>query len=274
MKQVTEAMVAKVVTPRAADSYKGQFGRVLIIGGSAQYGGAVIMAASAAVYSGAGLVTVATNPVNRGALHARVPEAMVVPDNPAALPGPIAAASVVVLGPGLGTSDHAWAIVRTVLDSVTNAQVLILDGSALALIADNRPVIHQRNVIWTPHQAEWARLAGLSISAQTAAANQLAATKLPGTVIVKSHRTQIFSPTASYQNPIGTPAQATGGSGDTLTGVLAAFVGQFDYSDQTVAAAVYTHSAVAEEIAATHYVAVPSLVIARLPQYLQKMALR
>ena len=85
MKQLTEQLARAIVRPRSRNTYKGSFGKILIIGGNAQYGGAAIMSASAAVYTGAGLVSVATDPVNRSALHARLPEAMILDASTSAL---------------------------------------------------------------------------------------------------------------------------------------------------------------------------------------------
>ncbi|MFD1431739.1 NAD(P)H-hydrate dehydratase [Lacticaseibacillus yichunensis] len=273
MKQLSESVVQTVVRPRPQESHKGTFGRVLIVGGNAQFGGAAIMAASAAVYAGAGLVTVATDPVNRSALHARLPEAMIVPFNDRqALKAALAAATVIVIGPGLGTDEAALAILQTTLGGITPAQTLILDGSAITLVAEHQLPVEFQNVVWTPHQMEWQRLSGLAVKEQTVAANTKAAAAIAGTVIVKAHRTQIFSPTASYENTTGSAAMATGGSGDTLTGILAAFIAQFGYVDQTVCAAVYAHSAIADGLAATNYVVLPSMVIAALPHYMQRIA--
>ncbi|WP_179396297.1 NAD(P)H-hydrate dehydratase [Lacticaseibacillus absianus] len=272
MKRLSESIVAQVVTARPANSHKGDYGRVLIIGGDEHLGGAAIMAASAAVYAGAGLVTVATDLKNGAALHARLPEAMLIPYDGPRLRHTIPEASVVVIGPGLGTNEKALQILKTALHDLTPAQTLILDGSALTLIATHQLTITHPNVIWTPHQMEWQRLSGVAIAEQTPAADQAAAAQLPGTVIVKGHRTRIFSPTASYENPLGTPAQATGGSGDTLAGILAAFIAQFGYRDASVCAAVYAHSAIAEQLAKTQYVALPTRVIASLPTYMAAQA--
>lgn len=272
MKTITETMVRKVIRPRDPAGHKGTFGRVLIIGGNDQFGGAAIMSASAAVYSGAGLVSVATAAVNRSALHARLPEAMIIPYDDARLTSQINAADVIVIGPGLGLDDTAKQVLTTTFAAIKPAQTLIIDGSAIDLIAADKLAAPQANLIWTPHQKEWERLSGIKIKDQTPTANQQAATKLLGTVIVKSHRTEIFSPTASYENPVGSAAMATGGSGDTLTGILAGFMAQFGYNDLSILAAVYTHSAIADSLATTNYVVLPSMVIQALPHFMCRMA--
>ena len=74
MRTVQKEEIQRVIARREANSYKGDFGRLLLIGGTYPYGGAIIMAALAAVHSGAGLVTVATNPDNLTALHSHLPK--------------------------------------------------------------------------------------------------------------------------------------------------------------------------------------------------------
>lgn len=272
MQTIDLKMVQQVIRPRAAQSHKGDYGRVLIVGGNAQYGGAAILSASAAVYAGAGLVSVATAAVNRSALHARLPEAMILPFDSAALPALIASQDVVVVGPGLGLDEQAQRVLALVFETIQPQQTLIIDGSAITLVASKHLVPPAAQLIWTPHQMEWQRLSGLPLAAQTPQANREAAAKLPGIVVAKAHRTQVLTPAGAFVNPGGSAAMATGGSGDTLTGILAAFVGQFGYRDAAVCAGVYTHSAVADQLAERQYVALPSQVIAALPTFMATMA--
>jgi hydroxyethylthiazole kinase-like uncharacterized protein yjeF len=203
----------------------------LIVGGNARFGGAAILSASAAVYAGGGLVSVATDRVNRDALHARLPEAMIIPYDDPAYIQLLATMDVIVIGPGLGTEAFALQLLTATFAAIRPQQTLIIDGSAITLVAQHQLTLPKAQLVWTPHQMEWQRLSGIAIAEQTPAANQFAAAKLPGTVIVKSHRTEIFTPTDAYQNPVGSAAMATGGSGDTLTGIIAAFIGQFGYHE-------------------------------------------
>ena len=272
MQIIDRALATQVVRQRPAESHKGDYGRVTIVGGNQQYGGAAILAASAAVYAGAGLVSVVTAATNRSALHARLPEAMILPFEDDGVAALVQTQDVIVIGPGLGTDAQAESRLRQVFAAVHPEQTVIIDGSAITLVAAEKLVPPAAKVIWTPHQMEWQRLSGLPIAEQTPAANQAAAAKLPGIVVVKAHRTQVFAGEVTYCNSAGSPAMATGGSGDTLTGILAAFIGQFGFSHQTVAAAVYTHSAVADELARDQYVALPSQVIAALPTFMAKVS--
>jgi len=117
---------------------------------------------------------------------------------------------------------------------------------------------------------EWQRLSGIAIADQTVAANRAAVDQLHATVVVKSHRTEIYTADQTYVNPLGTPAQATGGMGDTLAGMIGGFVAQFHPTDPAVCAAVYTHSAIAEELAQTQYVVLPSQIAAALPTFMKQ----
>lgn len=103
MKKLDESILNKVIKPRPQESFKGTFGKVLLVGGNHQFGGAIIMATAASVYSGAGLVTVATDPINTTALHSQLPEAMVIDfNNHQELAEMVAKVNTVVIGPGLG----------------------------------------------------------------------------------------------------------------------------------------------------------------------------
>ena len=105
---------------RNPNSYKGSYGSVLLVGGNENMGGAIILAASAAVYSGAGLVTVATHPSNKSALHARLPEAMFVDmTDTNALKQHVEPVDIIVLGPGLGRGEISKNVLQTVYHSVS-----------------------------------------------------------------------------------------------------------------------------------------------------------
>nr|MCG4641934.1 hypothetical protein [Bifidobacterium bifidum] len=76
MQNLDESILQKVIKARPQESFKGTFGKIVLVGGNENFGGAIIMAATAAVYGGTGLVTAATDPANSAALHAQLPEAM------------------------------------------------------------------------------------------------------------------------------------------------------------------------------------------------------
>ena len=267
MEVLTEAIL-NVITPRPAESHKGTYGRAVLVGGDSQYGGAIMMAAQACVAAGAGLTTVITHPQNHTALHSRLPEAMVVDwFDEIAMEAVLKTATIVLIGSGLGTSPHSRNLLHFVLE---RSQHVVIDGSAITLIAE-KPEAYTwaPNTIFTPHQMEWQRLSGLPIEQQTPANNQAAQQRLQATIVLKSHRTEIYRDNTVLQNPLGTPAMATGGTGDTLAGIIAGFLAQF-HGSRALPAAVYTHSAIAEGLAQTHYVVLPTTIATALPVFMKQ----
>lgn len=274
MIKLTERILTETITKRPTDSYKGTFGKVVLIGGNQNFGGAIIMASLAAVYSGAGLTTTITDRSNQSSLHNWLPEAMFSDlTDLKQLTALVESATVIVIGPGLGTNANALSILKLVLKLVTTNQTLIIDGSAITLIAEHELVIPETKYnILTPHQMEWQRISGISIKDQEPNQNWLVAHQLGATVVLKSHQTEIYTDANVYQNIAGTPAQATGGMGDTLAGMIGGFCAQFANSDNAVLAAVFAHSAVANELANSQYVVLPHQISQQLPHFMAKYA--
>ena len=272
------AEILTVIQQRPAVSHKGNYGRVVTIGGNKQYGGAILMSTSAAVHAGAGLVTCVTAPENLTALHAMVPEAMFVSSHDySTLVDVIQSATVIVIGPGLGTEDFAADILQIVLNRVTDDQYLIVDGSAITMLAavkdQLRLMAPHGQLIFTPHEMEWQRLSGIKIADQTEENNCQKQAEYQATVVLKKHHTEIYAPqTPTMRLPIGGPHMATGGMGDTLTGIIAAFMAQFAQDDpqSALAAAVYTHSAIADELSQDAYVVLPTDIIKGLQKFMKK----
>lgn len=274
MSKITKNIAESVVVKRDKNTYKGRFGRVLIIGGNENMGGAVIMNAQAAVYSGAGLVTVATHPDNKAPLHARLPEVMVT-DYRKDLPAQVKKAEVILIGSGLGTSKEAHGILQETLDTVSGDQLLILDGSALTMLAGSNLTLPAVPTILTPHQMEWQRLSGIEIAEQRdQEKNQKALERLLSSAILvlKSEATQVYWNHDCFELTVGGPYQATGGMGDTLAGMIAGFTAQFKPHGSAVLAAVYSHSAIAEELSQQAYVTLPSEIAKRIPAFMKKLA--
>jgi len=180
----------------------------------------------------------------------------------------LATMDVIVIGPGLGTEAVAPTLLTQVLKTVTPKQRLVIDGSALTLLAATRQPALTGQVVLTPHQMEWQRVSGLKIADQTPAANQLAAQQLNVTAVVKAHHTTVYSGQKAWINPGGTPAMATGGMGDTLAGMVGGFLAQFDDFTNAILSAVYLHSAIADDLAQTQYVVLPHQISAQLPKYM------
>ncbi|MFC4760291.1 NAD(P)H-hydrate dehydratase [Fructobacillus durionis] len=271
MIQLSQKIAANVIQPRKSQSYKGTYGRVLIIGGNANLGGAVIMNAQAAVQSGAGLVTVATDFSNKTAIHARLPEAMVV-DYHDHLADYIQKADVVLIGSGLGEEVD---ILKTCLKAVQENQIVIIDGSAITMMAEHNLDLPKAQVVLTPHQMEWQRLGEVAIADQSREDNNweaLVSFHPEPILVLKSNATQVYLEHELYQLSVGGPYQATGGMGDTLAGMIAGFTAQFHPLGPAVLSAVYCHSAIAAELSKSAYVTLPSKIAEAIPAYMNKLA--
>ena len=278
MQTITADILKKVIQQRPQNSFKGTFGKVLIVGGNPNMGGAAIMAGSAAVHAGAGLVTIATARENLTAVHSVIPEAMFVDyqDAPQFI-SLIKGVDVIVLGPGLGNDSTAEKVIQTVFTNIASNQTLIIDGSAITLVAQNAAlkdaIPTNAHVVYTPHQMEWQRLSGIPISEQNNThRNQEAQQSLNATVILKKHHSEIYFSNGEIRKlMVGGPAMATGGMGDTLTGILAAFIAQFDASfEDRIQAAVFTHSKIADKLAEEKYVVLPTDIISHLQSFMKR----
>ena len=277
MRKVQKEEIQRVIIKRQATAYKGDFGRLLLIGGTYPYGGAIIMAAIAAVHSGAGLVTVATDQENIPALHSHLPEAMGfdLADRDLFCEQ-IQKANVILVGPGLKESNENQAVLQMIFELVSRHQVLILDGGAISLFSTSQFNLPEAQLVFTPHQKEWEKLSGLDLTSQTEEKSQRAVQNFPeGTVIVeKGPHTRIWisGQEVGYQLTVGGPYQATGGMGDTLAGMIAGFAGQFPqvglYERVTVAS--YLHSAIAEDLSKEAYVILPTTISKEIPKWMKK----
>lgn len=277
MKKLDSQILKEIIRPRPVNSHKGNYGRILTIGGNLNYGGAIIMSTRAAVYAGAGLTTCATVKDNLTALHTTVPEAVFVDlQDKNLLRASIQRANVIVIGPGLSLTSFATELLKNVLNLITEKQFLIIDGSALTILSQNNNLFRffmQRKIILTPHQMEWQRISQIPINQQTDERNLAFQQQIKATVVLKKFGTAIYHLDGSKSLlSVGGPYMATGGMGDTLTGIIAAFLGQFhdENYEKIVDAAVYTHSALAKELSRSNYVVLPSRLTSSLPAFMAK----
>lgn len=228
---------------RAPDAHKGSVGRVLVVAGSTGKTGAAAMTAEAALRGGAGLVSVAVPSSVEPLVAARAPvEVMTEPvassddgtiDEPAlgALLELHERADVTVVGPGLGLSATARAVVQGLVRE--RSRPILLDADALSLLApwpDDISGTAELPIVVTPHPAEMARIAGTvtrAVVADRVAAAREFATRRHVVVVLKGARTVIAEPGGEvFVNPTGNAGMATGGSGDVLSGLIGALIGQ------------------------------------------------
>lgn len=226
-RRITESLRQTCLPPREPDAHKGRFGHVLVIGGESGTGGAVILAAMAALRSGAGLVSVATRSAHVPALLAARPEIMAHGVDEAASLSVIAPrANVLALGPGLGQTEWSRRMWQTAFE---RDAAKVVDADALNLLA--KQAMRRDDWILTPHPGEAARLLGTDVSGienDRPAAVRALVERYGGVCVLKGAGTLV----AAAADPMlwlcdrGNPGMASGGMGDALTGIIAGLLAQ------------------------------------------------
>lgn len=249
-RRVDDRQAAAALPPRPRDAHKGRHGHVLAVGGNHGMGGAVRMAAEAGLRVGAGLVSVATRAEQVPAMTQARPELMCHAITEAGqLASVTGAASVAVLGPGLGQDDWARALFATLLETDLP---LVVDADGLNLLAAE-PVA-RGNWILTPHPGEAGRLLGWStkdVQADRLAAIAELARRYHAVVVLKGAGSLISGADKGlWVCTDGNPGMAVGGMGDLLTGVIAGLLAQGLSMESAARVGVYLHASAADRAAA------------------------
>lgn len=245
-------LLSQFLNPRRRHAHKGQFGHVLIIGGDYSMGGAVRMAAEAAMRVGAGLVSVATRPEHVSLVSGSRPELMCHSvSNERELAPLLQRASVVVIGPGLGKSEWSHALFTKAINC---KKPMVIDADGLNLLSKEPRVLTQ--TVLTPHPGEAKRLLSeyevapsiLSDRYQTA---ELLQRLYTATIALKGAGTVVQPYDGSCQQvcSAGNPGMASGGMGDVLSGVIGGLVAQGLSTTNAASLGVYIH-AIAGDMAA------------------------
>ena len=274
------------LAPRAADSNKGDFGRILIVSGSRGMSGAAVLCGSAALRGGAGLVRVAvpreilpivavSNPCYMTAPLAQDDDGRLAES---ALPELLALAraqTVLAVGPGLGRSAGLSALLSRLVPQIDVP--LVLDADGLNAFADNAEALrrHRGPLVMTPHPGEFGRLVGLDAAAVQARRQDLAvdyAAVTNAVLVLKGHGTLVTDGKRLYRNETGNAGMATAGSGDVLTGLIAALLGQGLEPFAAAQLGVYLHGLAGD--LARDELGAPSLIATDLLHYLPRAFLR
>lgn len=260
---IDKSFAATALPKRCDNSHKGDYGKVLIAGASTGLTGAVTLAANACVQCGAGLVSAAVPKSLNSVLETKLTEPMTIPlaeDNGFlcrnsfdALSEKMSCSDVLLFGPGVGRSKGVGELLSQIL--LTSKIPIVVDADGLWAVAQNIDMLSSCgcSLIFTPHEMEFARLINrdisyvqqnqLELSKEFAAENSL-------TLVLKGHHTTVTSCDGrQYINITGNSGMATGGSGDVLAGMIAAFSAQGIDDVSACCLAVYLHG-LAGDIAA------------------------
>lgn len=238
----------------APDAHKGTRKTLTIVGGHAGMSGAVILAATGALKSGIGLVRVVTDESTLVPLRSRVPEALTAtfPTTDEACAELAEHTDAFLIGPGLGRDAQARQLVERLVRHATGG--VVLDADALSVFANDvdtlGALLKQKPAILTPHPAEFARLTGTDVATVLARRFEIArdvVNRLHAAVLLKGTPTVITdSDTTRLVSATGTPALATGGSGDLLGGIVGTLLAQDCGPLASAACAAWIHGRAAE----------------------------
>jgi NAD(P)H-hydrate epimerase len=264
----TRAWMRRTLPPRAQgrDANKGTFGTVLVLAGSAGMAGAATLSALSALRAGAGLVQLAVPESVLDAAATLAPEVVTrgLPETGERLHGGAGAleaalalaekADAVALGPGMGRNTDTALFVQEFVSRLTRP--LVVDADGLNLLSDAPQAVRERTAptVFTPHPGEMGRLLGTdtaAVQADRPGAARRCAHTFNVVALLKGARTLIATPNGDLAvNRLGSPALATAGSGDVLTGVIATLLAQGLSASDAARAGAYLHALAANGRAA------------------------
>ncbi len=248
---VTADDIASIVMPRRKFGYKNQFGHTLLICGSVGMSGAAILATSAALRSGCGLVTTHIPAEERFALHASCPPAIASLDSAqcfSTLPSDIDKYNSIVVGCGLGVNEQTVQALTELLKSYNKP--MVIDADAINIIASNQELLTliPENSILTPHLGELKRLQAWSSEEDKLTKIKALAKKIKCYIIVKGAHSAIYTPEGSVLfNSSGCSGMAKAGCGDILAGLLGGLIARGYNSLHSAMLGVYIHGVAGEK---------------------------
>ena len=260
---LTSMVASSWIAPRDPSTHKGQAGHVCVLSGSRGKTGAASLICLGAARAGAGLVTLfipeSLNPI----LEAKLTEPMTFPiaETPEQAPALSALPRILdflqgrqafALGPGISSGQETTALVKELVRK--SPCPMVLDADAISAISDDAAILREASapVVMTPHPGEMARLCRCSVSEVQQDRIEIASrfsSDYGVHLVLKGHRTIIASPDGKLAiNGSGNPAMASGGMGDTLTGMIAAFLAQGFDPFRAACLGVYIHGAAADSV--------------------------
>ncbi len=245
METLTSSTIKSLLKPRVTASHKGNYGHALLIAGSQGRMGAAVIAASACLRSGVGLLTVHVPQEERFILQTSIPEAMLVMREQADFD--LNHFSAAGIGPGLGTDPDAAQLFTSIITAFDKP--LLLDADALNILSTQHSGLEKipPGTVLTPHPKEFDRLFGGHANPEARIETAIQQAVEHNIVIVlKGHETLVTCAGEAFFNTTGNAGLAKGGSGDALTGIITALLAQ-GYAPFTAAKiGVYLHGLAAD----------------------------
>lgn len=284
---LVDADLVKMWLPkRPADGHKGDFGKVLVVGGSRGYTGAPVLAARGALRTGAGLVSVGVPASIYNITAVKCDEAMAMPvpcredgkwgeESLMPLLGLMAKNQAALIGPGMGRSGWVETLMCQVLGTVSYP--LVVDADGINAIAGHMDVLESRRqwpTILTPHDGEFERMGGDLSDGDRLKAARIFAMAHGCLLVLKGHNTIIALPNGEcFINATGNSGMAKGGSGDVLGGMILSLIGQKMNPVRAAVCAVYLHGRAGDLAAADkgEYGMLPTDLIEQIPYAIKEI---
>lgn len=260
--------IKNIIKKRSKYAHKGDFGRVTIIAGSENFTGAAYISTEAAVRSGAGLVTLCTKKSILDILKSKLVEAMSMSYEDSAFENVISNSDSIAIGPGMGNTELTLKYLKTILSN--DGCPVVLDADALNVLKGNLELLKEckRKIIMTPHMGEMSKLIGIDVKSLVENRIDIAvnfAKKYKVVLLLKGYNTIITDGNEVYINSTGNSKMASGGMGDTLTGIIASFIGQGYEPLKATILSAYIHGYCGDILAEDMFCVNASHVIEKLP---------
>ena len=278
-RRTSSALVVRNCPPRNQNTHKGDYGKILLLCGAEGYTGAPALAAKAALRTGAGLIFLgvprSVYPIVASKLDA--PMVFPLPDREGklsldALPfilEKLEQADACLVGPGLGRSEELDTLIPQIVQNCKCP--LVLDADGINAMAAHKDVLRGAAcpIVLTPHEGEFGRLTA-AVEENRISGAAVLAKELNAVILRKGHETVITSGDMTYVNRTGNASMATGGSGDVLSGILTALLGQGVSPLEAAATAAWLHGTAGDLAAARlgQYAMGPNDLLEALPQLL------
>ncbi len=277
---LTHSDVLQLLPDRKPDTHKGDYGKILLLCGSRGYTGAAALAAMGALRSGAGLVYMGVPESIYTIVATKLTEPVVFPlpekdgilsqNAMEQISDLLPKMDAVLMGPGMGRSDGTFHVVKSVLEKFQGPVVLDADG--INVLSGHIDVLRGRTcpTILTPHDREFRRIGGILSDDRIVSAERFSL-DTGCIVLLKGHRTVITDGQTTYVNPTGNPGMAVGGSGDVLSGIITALLGQEVAPLEAAACGAWLHGAAGDICAGElgMYGMLPTDMVQVLPRLLK-----